>query len=144
MLEYLIALNQRVLEALVDIIVPGVWWIDFFPWLKGIPSWVPGATFQKRAAYFRKSILNAIEVPFQTARSNKAVSETLLSSEGCPSTRIFQENKYPSFISMVPRALDTSESDMAILKDAAAVAYIGLLLFNDSPRCGTNAADSWF
>lgn len=73
-LEYLVNLNQRVLEVIVEVVIPGKWWIDYFPWLKNIPAWVPGAAFQKRAAYFRKSVSAIVEEPFEKARLNKIVS----------------------------------------------------------------------
>ena len=58
---------------MVEVVIPGKWWIDYFPWLKDIPAWVPGAAFQKRAAYFRKLVSAAIEEPFVKAHSDKMV-----------------------------------------------------------------------
>lgn len=46
-LDYFIKLNQSILEILLEIAMPGAYWVDFLPWLGYVPSWVPGATFQK-------------------------------------------------------------------------------------------------
>lgn len=76
-LDYFMAMNQGVSEATLSVGIPGTWWIDFLPWLKHVPSWMPGATFRKQAAHFRKSVIGAIEEPFQTARLNTLVRGTL-------------------------------------------------------------------
>lgn len=72
-LEYFIDLNERMLEMLLEIVIPGTYWVDFIPWLKHVPAWVPGAVFQKRAAQFRQCSRSAIEEPFQTALMNRTV-----------------------------------------------------------------------
>ena len=44
--------------------IPGAFWVDFFPILKYIPSWFPGAGFQKKAAHWRTLVTTMIEKPF--------------------------------------------------------------------------------
>jgi len=44
--------------------IPGRFWVDYFPILKHVPSWVPGAGFQKQAEYWRKIIEDMREKPF--------------------------------------------------------------------------------
>lgn len=126
-LEHFTTLNQTVFEAVIEVALPGRYWVDFLPWLKNIPSWMPGATFQKQAAYYRKFVSAAIEEPFQFARTMRAVSEIpFIVRPTCLCLHVYQEGKSQSFASVVPRALDISNHDVTALRDAAAIAYIGL------------------
>ncbi|KAL4937129.1 hypothetical protein BDV06DRAFT_232778 [Aspergillus oleicola] len=43
---------------------PGTWGVDFLPALRYIPSWFPGATFQRTAALFRKQTEALADVPW--------------------------------------------------------------------------------
>ncbi|KAL4953791.1 cytochrome P450 [Aspergillus filifer] len=43
---------------------PATWAVDLFPALKYIPSWVPGASFQRTAALFRKQTEALSDVPW--------------------------------------------------------------------------------
>ena len=43
----------------------GVFLVDFLPILKYVPSWFPGAGFQRKAAYWRKDLNIKIEKPFR-------------------------------------------------------------------------------
>ena len=44
--------------------VPGAFLVDVFPVLKYVPSWFPGAGFQKKAAHWREVNKLLIEKPF--------------------------------------------------------------------------------
>jgi hypothetical protein len=39
--------------------------VDLFPILAYVPSWFPGAGFQKKAAHMRKLSKNLVEKPFR-------------------------------------------------------------------------------
>ena len=60
-----ILLTEESLNGINEASIPGAFWVDFFPILKYVPSWFPGAGFQKKAA--RWSEINAImiEKPFR-------------------------------------------------------------------------------
>ena len=45
--------------------VQGAFWVDMFPMLKYIPSWFPGAGFQKKAARWREATDTMVEKPFR-------------------------------------------------------------------------------
>ena len=45
--------------------VPGAFLVDLFPILKYVPSWFPGAGFQKKAARVRKATNSMAEEPFR-------------------------------------------------------------------------------
>lgn len=129
-LDYFVKLNEVLFDAVVDLFIPGKYWVDFLPWLKYIPSWVPGATFKKRAEQFKKASLATIEEAIQISRSNALVSAPFSftmkrSLYACP---LLKDGKnVHSFNSIFPNALiDTPQHELTILRDAAANAYIGL------------------
>ena len=59
-----IHLAEESLTGLNQAGVPGAFWVDLFPILKYVPSWFPGAGFQKKAAYWGKVNIAMIEKPF--------------------------------------------------------------------------------
>ena len=44
--------------------IPGAFLVDMFPILKYVPSWVPGAGFQKKGSRVREAINTMAEKPF--------------------------------------------------------------------------------
>ncbi|KAI0742416.1 cytochrome P450 [Daedaleopsis nitida] len=54
MQDELVQLAERALTAIVDSGSPGTMLVDFFPVLKYIPAWMPGAGFKRRAMVGRK------------------------------------------------------------------------------------------
>ena len=59
-----ISLAEEALNGLNEATAPGAFLVDFFPVLKYVPSWFPGAGFQKKAAYWRELNASMIEKPF--------------------------------------------------------------------------------
>jgi hypothetical protein len=59
-----IAIAEEVFDSLAEAGVPGTFWVDLVPILKYVPSWFPGAGFQKKAAGWRKAINTMAEKPF--------------------------------------------------------------------------------
>ena len=45
--------------------IPGAFWVDMFPILKYVPSWFPGAGFQKKATRVREATNTMAEKPFR-------------------------------------------------------------------------------
>ena len=60
-----ISLAEEVLSGLAEAGIPGTFWVDMFPILKYVPSWFPGAGFQKKAARWREGIIAMAENPFR-------------------------------------------------------------------------------
>jgi hypothetical protein len=69
-----ISLAEEVMKGLGEASVPGAFWVDLFPILAYVPSWFPGAGFQKKAAYWRKLNAKLVEIPFRDVQE-KLVSE---------------------------------------------------------------------
>ena len=38
---------QKAVEGLSQTHIPGKFWVEYFPWLRHIPSWVPGSSARK-------------------------------------------------------------------------------------------------
>lgn len=48
--------------------VPGKYWVEFMPFLRHIPSWIPGASFQKVAEEYRPWVLLTKERGYNEAK----------------------------------------------------------------------------
>ena len=60
-----ISIAEEVLNGLAEAGIPGTFWVDMIPILKYVPSWFPGAAFQKKAARWREAINTMAEKPFR-------------------------------------------------------------------------------
>ena len=60
-----LAIAEDALDGVNQAAIPGAFWVDLFPILKYVPSWFPGAGFQKKAAYWRELNAAVIEKPFR-------------------------------------------------------------------------------
>lgn len=48
----------------------GIWPVDIFPFLKHIPSWVPGMAFKRNAAKWKASMQEFVDKPFDYVQEN--------------------------------------------------------------------------
>lgn len=62
-----LCIAENSVRGLAEALIPGKYWIDFLPFLKYVPPWMPGATFQKVASKWKPSIKAVREVPFKAA-----------------------------------------------------------------------------
>ena len=60
-----ISVAEEALNGITQAGIPGFFLVDFFPILKYVPSWFPGAGFQKKAARWRECINDMAEKPFR-------------------------------------------------------------------------------
>lgn len=67
--EYVIA-AQKAVEGVAITHVPGMFWVEFFPLLRYVPSWVPGARFQGVAKYYRRFVEKMRDDPFEATKSD--------------------------------------------------------------------------
>ena len=51
-----ISIAEKVMSGVAEVAIPGSFWVDLFPILKHVPSWFPGAGFQKKAARWREAV----------------------------------------------------------------------------------------
>jgi hypothetical protein len=70
---------EEALKGLAEAGTPGSFLVDLLPILKYVPSWMPGAGFKRKAAYWRKVNLDMAEKPFEHVKAT-LVSSIAVSS----------------------------------------------------------------
>ncbi|RPD54265.1 cytochrome P450 [Lentinus tigrinus ALCF2SS1-6] len=107
-----LAFFERAIDALRSSLEPGQYLVEVFPWLSCLPGWLPGTRFLRDAAVWRGAIEDARRVPFEEALENIRRGEHEF-----------------SMISATIQWFQTkgaiSSEDMAALRDAAAMSYLG-------------------
>ncbi|KAK7052987.1 hypothetical protein VNI00_004308 [Paramarasmius palmivorus] len=68
-----VTLAQDAIKPLLDAMVPGAFLVDSLPFLKYVPSWMPGAGFKRKAREWRDLALKMVNQPFSVG---KAIIET--------------------------------------------------------------------
>ena len=79
-----IAISQEAVHTVAAAFVPSAFWVvscssntchkhsiheqDFFPWLKYIPAWFPGAGFRRKARKWSELVHEMIEKPYTVAK----------------------------------------------------------------------------
>ena len=58
------------MESLINITGSGTYLVDIFPILRYVPSWVPGATFQKEAKIYRQLQEESRQLPYEETIRN--------------------------------------------------------------------------
>ncbi|KAJ8495680.1 hypothetical protein ONZ45_g12757 [Pleurotus djamor] len=115
----MVAVADHAMNFLNNAGIPGTYLVDHIPILRYIPSWLPGAQFQKFAKAAYSAAQDMINVPYANVRERLTVSFDGEQIKGeappCVVSRAFaREEKY----------LGDPEME-AILKDVASVAYAG-------------------
>ncbi len=65
--EYVV-IAQMAMEGQALGHIPGAYWVEYFPIMKRIPSWVPGAGFQKLADKYRPFVEDMRFKPYKDIR----------------------------------------------------------------------------
>ena len=60
-----ISIAEVAMNGFAEAATPGAFFVDWFPILKYVPSWFPGAGFQKKAALWREATNTMAEKPFR-------------------------------------------------------------------------------
>ena len=60
-----ISIAEEALSRAAEAGIPGAFWVDWFPILKYVPSWFPGAGFQRKAERVRETSNTMAEKPFR-------------------------------------------------------------------------------
>ncbi|GJE97958.1 cytochrome P450 [Phanerochaete sordida] len=63
-----VAMAEKALNGMASVGNVGSYMVDYLPWLKYVPSWVPGAGFQRSAAEWRAATLGMYDKPFQSIK----------------------------------------------------------------------------
>ncbi|EMD37505.1 hypothetical protein CERSUDRAFT_114144 [Gelatoporia subvermispora B] len=102
--EY-VTLAEHAITGFANAANPGAFWVDFFPILKYVPPWVPGAGFQQKAAAWKRSTILMREIGW-----NNMVRDTPL----------------PPVAALLAEKASRSEGDLRIEAEQTAMNVCGL------------------
>ena len=130
-----ISLAEDALDGISQAAVLGTFWVDLFPILKYVPSWFPGAGFQKKAAHWREVNAALTETPFCYVkeqmvgglflRAHEVVTSILQQKGGAaPSVAA---SVAASLIERLPHENDPKRPmEEKVAKEVGPVAYLGV------------------
>ncbi|KAF7360801.1 Cytochrome P450 [Mycena venus] len=104
-------LAERVMAAFSLASQPGAWAVDIIPWLRHLPSWLPGTKFKQTAAIWAQLNMDVVEGPFNWALAHQ------------DSALLVRPNFVSTVLSQSPDVL--SEDDQDLLLWAAASLFGG-------------------
>ncbi|KAL0575702.1 hypothetical protein V5O48_006262 [Marasmius crinis-equi] len=67
--DHYITVAETALDGMAKAAHPGAFLVDIFPILKHVPSWFPFAGFKRQAAYWRQSVIEMRNAPYEAVRS---------------------------------------------------------------------------
>ncbi|RDW81591.1 cytochrome P450 [Aspergillus mulundensis] len=117
----LVALANKTLDQFSLAATPGAWIVDTIPALRYLPSWIPGAGFQRTAETMRDTLRVAVEKPYrfvlkqmESGRYSHSYLSNLLSEtkEGSQSAEEEQVNKWTA-TSIYTGGADTTVSALS-------------------------------
>jgi hypothetical protein len=81
--DQLVNYMKEGLRIVTEIVQPGRWLVEILPLLRFVPTWVPGAGFQRKAAYAKQRLTHIESFPFdwtkeQIVRYGFAIDYNLL------------------------------------------------------------------
>ncbi|KAF7374540.1 O-methylsterigmatocystin oxidoreductase [Mycena sanguinolenta] len=103
--DYFVGLSEEAVKRLSDSFFPGAVVVNTFPILRYLPSWMPGADFQRFATECCQLVKEMREAPFDFVKQNMR--------DGTDST------------SVVARLLESNRYDEDAIQDVAGTAYAG-------------------
>lgn len=62
-----IEMNERSVESIIECFIPGKYLVDFLPFLKYLPDWMPGASFKRKCAVWKEQVMEMKTQPFESA-----------------------------------------------------------------------------
>ncbi|KIM38015.1 hypothetical protein M413DRAFT_30429 [Hebeloma cylindrosporum] len=106
-----IELAEKAIASIVKATGSGTYLVDILPILRYIPSWIPGATFQKQAKVFRKIQEEFLCSPYEATIRNMATGSAR-----------------PSFVVDAVSNIDENrnlEDQHSVIKDTAGTVFLG-------------------
>ena len=86
--EYVL-LAQKAVEGISVATVPGVYWVEHFPFLRHIPSWVPGTFSKKMAEHYKPTVETMRDKPFDKIKQDVVWDSIVLRCNSTILTHIF-------------------------------------------------------
>ncbi|PSR73379.1 hypothetical protein PHLCEN_2v10671 [Hermanssonia centrifuga] len=110
-----IKLARKSVEGLVLARRPGVFWVDYFPLLKYIPAWVPGASGKQLGRFYKPLVEEMKNRPFN------AVKNDVLTNMATPSVA----EKVIVALQQKPTSNEVYNMMEQVARDALGIAYAG-------------------
>ena len=111
---------------------PGKYLVDTLPWLKYVPAWVPGASFQAVAQEAKKVITASLSIPFEEVKA-AMVSKDLTAESALTFGCQARGTANPSFTARCLEKID-QDGDISyqesVIKDVAGVMFAGRFDFH--------------
>ncbi|KAE9394854.1 cytochrome P450 [Gymnopus androsaceus JB14] len=82
---------EKAMDGFIAASIPGSFLVDYLPWLKYIPSWAPGASFQRQARIWKADTEKLLHGPFAATKSSMIEGGV----EPCFVTRCFEKLNEP-------------------------------------------------
>ncbi|THU84951.1 cytochrome P450 [Dendrothele bispora CBS 962.96] len=70
-------LAERGIQSIIFAGIHGDFMVDYFPLLKHIPAWLPGATFKQKAKVWAKDVTDLNELPWKDVKSSIASGDAI-------------------------------------------------------------------
>ncbi len=100
--DYFVSLAEEAMSGLNISTISGTSFLDIIPFMKYIPSWMPGAGFKRAAEHARAVNIAAAVEPWAAAKK-------MLSPD-----------------SVIAKLLDTTNNDDILSRNTASAAYLGM------------------
>lgn len=68
MLDDYVVVAEKAIQGTVIASVPGTFWIDFLPFFRWIPNWLPGARFKRFAEEHLPYVIGMRDKPFDEVK----------------------------------------------------------------------------
>ncbi len=68
--DKLIEIIEVAMEGVAEGLTPGAFLVEYFPILRHVPAWLPGAGFQTRLKRWRDASHAMVDLPFAQAKAN--------------------------------------------------------------------------
>ncbi|KAJ7618949.1 cytochrome P450 [Mycena rosella] len=102
-----LVLAEQVMGAFSLASQPGAWTVDVIPWLRHLPSWIPGMKFKRTAAIWAKLHMQVVDAPFEWALTHQ------------DSSLLVQPNFVSTILSHSPDALSEDDRDLLLWASAS-------------------------
>ncbi|KAI0769932.1 cytochrome P450 [Fomes fomentarius] len=109
----LLEVIDAAMEGVAEGLTPGAFLVEYLPFLRHVPAWVPGASFQTKLKRWRDSSHEMVDLPFAQAK-------VAINSENPPSSVV---NTILGTLGHMETGLGSDEELVA--KNVAAIAYAG-------------------
>ncbi|KAF9457427.1 cytochrome P450 [Collybia nuda] len=135
-----IALVEEAFRGISQAGVPGQFLVDLLPILKNIPSWMPGASFKRKADYWRRINVTMLDMPFDHHRGAAPPSLAASSIEALQTEQGKDQAKEETLAKNVAGIAYIAGADTTI--SAVRSFFLAMVMYPEVQRKGQAEIDS--